>query len=96
MIAAHDASYGGYGARKIKTALSRDGITASRRRICRTMRENGLVSAYGRKRFKSHCGRVNGADVPNVVARSFGGRAPTCAATWPTCASAEAGSTSAC
>lgn len=40
------------------------------------MRENGLVSAYGRKRFKCHRGRSNGADVPNVAARHFGGRAP--------------------
>lgn len=30
VTAAHDASYGCYGARKIKTALSRAGITASR------------------------------------------------------------------
>lgn len=40
------------------------------------MRENGLASAYGRKRFKEHPGAVNEADVPNVVARGFGGRAP--------------------
>ena len=40
------------------------------------MKENGLVSAYGRKRFKVHPGAVNEADVPNVVARGFGGRAP--------------------
>ena len=40
------------------------------------MRENGLAGTYGRKRFKVHPGAVNEADVPNVVARSFGGRAP--------------------
>jgi transposase InsO family protein len=40
------------------------------------MRENGLVGAYGRKRFKVHPGAVNEADVPNVAARGFGGRAP--------------------
>lgn len=40
------------------------------------MRENGLVSAYGRKRFKRHRDVPNGADVPNVAARRFGGRAP--------------------
>ena len=76
VIAAHEASHGRYGARKIKAALSRAGITASRRRICRIMRENGLVSAYGRKKFKRHRDVPNGADVPNVVARRFGGRAP--------------------
>ena len=40
------------------------------------MRENGLVGAYGRKRFKVYPGAVNEANVPNVVARGFGGRAP--------------------
>ena len=48
----------------------------SRRRACRIMRENGLAGAYGRKRFKVHPGAVNEADVSNVVARGFGGRAP--------------------
>lgn len=76
VIAAHEASHGRYGARKIKAALSRAGITASRRRICRIMRENSLVSAYGSKRFKRHRDVPNGADVPNAVARRFGGRAP--------------------
>lgn len=40
------------------------------------MRENGLAGAYGRKGFKVHPGAVNEADVQNVVARGFGGRAP--------------------
>ncbi len=76
VLAAHEASRGRYGARKIKASLARAGITASRRRICRIMRENGLASAYGRKRFKCRPGRPNDADLPNVVARQFGGRAP--------------------
>lgn len=59
-----------------QAALSRDGITASRRRICRIMRKNGLTSACGRRRFKCHPGRPNEADLPNVVAREFGGHAP--------------------
>ena len=76
VVAAHAASKGRYGSRKIKASLERSGVTVSRRRVCRIMRENGLVSAYGRKRFKVHPGAVNEADVPNVVARGFGGRAP--------------------
>lgn len=40
------------------------------------MRENGPVGAYGRKRSRVHPGAADGADVPNVVARGFGGRAP--------------------
>lgn len=76
VVAAHAASKGRYGSRKIKASLGRSGVTVSRRRVCRIMRENGLASAYGRKRFKVHPGAVNEADVPNVVARGFGGRAP--------------------
>lgn len=52
VVAAHAASKGRYGSRKIKASLERSGVTVSRRRVCRIMRENGLVSAYGRKRFK--------------------------------------------
>lgn len=74
--AAHAASKGRYGSRKIKASPGRSGVTVSRRRVCRIMRENGLVDAYGRKRFKVHPGAVNEADVPNVAARGFGGRAP--------------------
>ena len=76
VVAAHAASKGRYGSRKIKASLERSGVTVSRRRVCRIMRENGLAGAYGRKRFKVHPGAVNEADVPNVVARGFGGRAP--------------------
>ena len=75
-LAVHEASRGRYGSRKIKAALARSGKTVSRRRICRIMRENGLSSAYGRKRFKVHPGKPNEADAPNIVARGFRGRAP--------------------
>lgn len=70
------ANEGRYGSRKIKASPGRSGVTVSRRRVCRIMRENGPVGAYGRKRFEVHPGAVNEADVPNVVARGFGGRAP--------------------
>lgn len=76
MVAAHAAGKGRYGSRKIKASPGRSGVTVSRRRVCRIMRENGLVSAYGRKRFKVHPGAADEADVPNVVARGLGGRAP--------------------
>ena len=65
-----------YGSRKIKASPGRPGIAVSRRRVCRIMRENGPVGAYARKRSKVHPGAVNEADVPNVVARGLGGRAP--------------------
>ena len=76
VAAAHAASKGRYGSRKIKASLERSGVTVSRRRVCRIMRGNGLSSAYGRKRFRVHPGAVDEADVPNAVARGFGGRAP--------------------
>ncbi|MDY4719502.1 MAG: IS3 family transposase, partial [Collinsella sp.] len=59
VLAAHAESRGRYGSRKVKASLERRGISASRRRIARIMRENGLSSAYGRKRFKVHPGKPN-------------------------------------
>lgn len=75
-LAVHEASRGRYGSRKMKAALARSGKTVSRRRICRIMRESGLSSAYGRKKFKVHPGKPNEADAPDIVARGFRGRAP--------------------
>ena len=43
--AVHVASEGRYGPRKIKASPGRSGVTVSRRRACRTMRENGPVGA---------------------------------------------------
>ena len=76
VVAAHAASKGRYGSRKIKASPGRSGVTVSRRRVCRIMRENGPVGAYGRKRSRVRPGAADEADVPNVVARGFGGRAP--------------------
>lgn len=76
VVATHAASKGRYGSHEIGASPGRPGVTVSRRRVCCIMRENGPVGAYGRKRFKVHPGAVNETDVPNVVARGFGGRAP--------------------
>lgn len=76
VVSAYEAGRRAYGTRKIKAALERRGLCASRRRIGRIMRENGLVSAYSKAKFKSHAGKVNEADAPNVVAREFDGRPP--------------------
>lgn len=43
-----------YGARKIKAALERKGVTASRRRIGNIMREQDMTSAYTRRRSEPH------------------------------------------
>ena len=65
-----------YGARKIKAALERKGVTASRRRIGNIMREQGMTSAYTRRRFKPHGTRVNEAKLANLLGREFDGYAP--------------------
>ena len=65
-----------YGARRLKKALERRGIVASRRRIRRSMRSQGLRSRYQRKAFKPHASRPNEAEVPNVLDREFDGHAP--------------------
>ena len=43
-----------YDARKIKAALERRGVTASRKRIGGIMREQGMTSAYMRRRSEPH------------------------------------------
>lgn len=76
VLAVHAESEGRYGARKVKASLERRGVVASRRRISRIMREDGLSSAYGRKRFEAHPGKPNEAEPPNALDRSFDGYAP--------------------
>lgn len=76
VLAVHAESKGRYGARKVKASLERRGVVASRRRISRIMRGNGLSSAYGRRRFRAHPGKPNEAEPPNVLDRSFDGCAP--------------------
>lgn len=76
VLAVHAESKGRYGARKVKASPGRRGVVASRRRISRIMRENGLSSAHGRKRFKARPGKPNEAELPNVPDRSFDGCAP--------------------
>lgn len=65
-----------YGAPKMKMALAKEGIVASRRRIKRIMDQKGLVSAYAQKKYKPHATKVNEADVPNVLDREFNGYLP--------------------
>ena len=65
-----------YGARKIKAALERRGVTASRRRIGNIMREQGMTSTYARRRFKPHGTRADEAKLANLLDREFEGYAP--------------------
>ena len=65
-----------YGAGKIKAALERRGVTASRRRIGGIMREQGMTSAYARGRSEPHRTRVDEARLANLPDRGFDGYAP--------------------
>ena len=60
-----------YGARKIKAALARRGVTASRRRIGAIMRKGGMASAYARRRFKPHRSGADEAKLANLPGREF-------------------------
>lgn len=76
VLAVHAESRGRYGPGKVEASPGRRGVVASRRRASRIMRENGLSSAYGSKRFKAHPSPPNEAGLPNVPGRSFDGHAP--------------------
>jgi len=65
-----------YGARKIKAALERRGVTASRRRIGNIMREQGMTSAYARGRFKPLCSCKLASTVWSLFFSSIGGWFP--------------------
>ena len=76
VLGAFEASRGGYGARRLKVALERAGIAASRRRICRIMRENGLASAYSGRAPRGGARPAQPPSADNVLARGFDGHAP--------------------
>ena len=65
-----------YGARKIKAALERRGVTASRRRIGGIMREQGMTGAYARGRSEPHGTRADEARLANLPDRGSDGYAP--------------------
>ena len=76
-----------HGARKIKAALERKGVTASRRRIGNIMREQGVTGAYARGRSEPHRTRADEARPANLPdprvrrlrpAHASGGRPDVC------------------
>jgi len=76
VVRAHEEGFREYGAPKIKMMLEKRGIVASRRRISRIMRENGLVSAYSRKKRRPSGSKPSEAPLPNLLDRRFDGHAP--------------------
>lgn len=65
-----------YGARKIKRRLAHEGVTLSRRRICRIMKAGGMANAYSKASYRPHPARPNDDPAPNVLGREFDGYAP--------------------
>jgi transposase InsO family protein len=63
-----------YGTRKIKRELSNEGKIASRRRIGRIMKENGLVSNYTVAQYKVYKQPTNEEKIGNEVNREFDNR----------------------
>ncbi|AIM16732.1 transposase [Bacillus sp. X1(2014)] len=60
-----------YGTRKIKHELKKLGIVASRRRIGRIIKKNGLVSKYTVAQFKPHVDKCNESKAKNELNREF-------------------------
>lgn len=63
-----------YGTRRLKLSCARLGVTISRRRIRRIMRNLGINSTYTVAKFKVHKTKVNEEKVSNVVDRVFDDR----------------------
>lgn len=60
-----------YGTRRMKNELDKIGLTVSRRKIGRIMRQNGLVSVYKLPRFKNYRNKPNEKLISNHLNRSF-------------------------
>ena len=60
-----------YGQRKLKQALRRSGLSVSCRRIGRIMKKYGLVSVYGRKKYRVHREMCNNKLIENKLDRKF-------------------------
>ena len=67
-----------YGARRIKSQLSKQGIIISRRRIIRLMNEASLVCKTKRKFKATTDSKHNKPVAPNLLARKFNVSAANC------------------
>ena len=68
------SSRNNYGTRKIKKKLASMDMTASRRRIGRIMKQEGLVSNYTKAQFKPQKDTCNESGTANIVDRKFNGQ----------------------
>jgi len=74
IIVEFKGSRNNYGTRKLKAALGRKKIKASRRKIGKVMKKYALVSNYTLRQTKKNKGPVNNDETANIVAREFDGR----------------------
>jgi len=74
VIRIFEESRNNYGTRKIKRELAKIGHHASRRRIGRIMRENGLVSTYTIAQYRVHKASCNEERIDNKVDQQFNDR----------------------
>jgi transposase InsO family protein len=65
-----------YGSRKIKVELRKAGLKVCRRRICRIMARQDLVSKYAVAKFKVHQTDCNEEDIGNKLNRQFDSQVP--------------------
>lgn len=67
--AIHERSRGTYGAPRVEGQLRRRGRRHGRKRVARLMRQNGLVGAHARRRWRR--GRPDTAPAPDLLERDF-------------------------
>ena len=67
---------GRHGARRIKRALAKREIVASRRGIGAIMKPRNLAGCYAKAKLRPHPEKPSGAGPPNVPNRGFDGHAP--------------------
>jgi len=66
----HDRSRRTYGAPRVHGELKHAGVDVGHNRVARLMRENGLVGAHGRRKWRR--GRPDTAPAPDRLQRDFG------------------------
>lgn len=73
---AHAASRGVYGAPRVRAELRASGISVSRKRVARLMREQGLTGVTRRRKFRTTIRNAERRPAPDLVNREFSASAP--------------------
>ena len=73
---AHAASRGVYGAPRVRAELRASGLSVSRKRVARLMREQGLAGVTRRRKFRTTIRNAERRPAPDLVNREFSAPAP--------------------